>query len=135
MDIFSEIKRLRFSLGEYVVVGSGIMDALGIKKSNDIDIVVMPSLFEKCKRGDWESIPWTHSEKIGQIFLRRGNVELYSDVNKGNSNPTTKELINESVIIDGVPFISLERCIAFKRAYGHEKHLKDIALIEEYLQK
>lgn len=135
MDIFSEIKQLKFPPGEYIVVGSGIMHALGIKKTNDIDIVVRPSLFEKCRKEDWESIPWTHLEKIGQIFLRKGSIELYLDVNKGGCNPTTGELIRESVVIDGVPFISLERCMAFKLAYGREKHLKDVALIEKYLEK
>jgi hypothetical protein len=133
VDIFNEIKRLAFPFGEYVVVGSGIMTALGIKQSHDIDIVVTESLFEKCKESGWEVMPWTYPHRIGEIYLKRGNIELYLDVNCGDCNPTTDELINEAIVINEVPFISLERLLQFKKAYGREKHLNDALLIEQYL--
>jgi hypothetical protein len=133
MDLCDEIKRLCFPFGEYVVVGSGIMTVLGIKKSHDIDIVVTESLFEKCKASGWEIIQWTYPQRIGEIYLKRENIELYLNVNCGDCNPTTDELINEAIIINDVPFISLERLLRFKKAYGGKKHLKDVLLIENYL--
>ncbi|MCI0618547.1 hypothetical protein L0244_36675 [bacterium] len=42
-------------------------------------------------------------------------------------------MINEAIIINDVPFISLERLLRFKKAYGGKKHFKDILLIENYL--
>ena len=42
--IIDKIKELNFPSGEYVVVGSGILSALGIRESNDIDIAVLPKL-------------------------------------------------------------------------------------------
>lgn len=132
MDIFSEVKNLNLPLGQYVVVGSGIMQALGIKEARDIDIVVIPELFEKCKQEGWEQISWTYPEKLGQIYLRKGFVELYLDVNCGSCNPTTEELIENAEIINGVPFIGLDQLISFKKAYGKEKDFADIKLIEEY---
>jgi len=108
------------------------MQALGIKEARDIDIVVMPELFEKCKQSGWEQVHWTYPEKLGQIYLRKGSVELYLDVNCGSCNPTTEELIQNAHISDGVPFISLDQLISFKRAYGKEKDFADTKLVEEY---
>ena len=135
MNVIEEIKKLNFSSGEYVVVGSGPMAIRGLKEAHDIDIVVTPELFEKCRISGWEEMPWTYPEKVGQIYLKKGDVELYLDVNAGSFNPTTAELIERSETIQGVPFVTLKDMINFKKAYGREKHLKDIKIVEEYLLK
>ena len=44
MTIISRIKQLRLPYGQYVVVGSGTLDALGIRQAADIDIAVLPAL-------------------------------------------------------------------------------------------
>jgi hypothetical protein len=135
MDFIKEVKKLNFSLGEYVIVGSGPMIIRGLKKAHDIDIVATENLFNKCKLEGWEIKPWTYPQKIGQIYLRQGNVEIFKDVNCGNFNPTIKELIERSEIIEGIPFVSLQDMLKFKREYNTEKHLKDIATTEEFLKK
>lgn len=134
MNIFQEINKLNFKLGHYVVAGSGPMAAHGIKDITDIDIVVTPELFEKCKQEDWEQIPWTYPDHLGPIFLRRGFIELYTDVNCGNFNPTFKELLQRADIIQGIPFASLEDVMKFKNEYNKPKHLEDIRKIENYLK-
>ena len=135
MNIIEGIKKFNFPPGEYVVVGSGPMAVHGLKEARDIDIVVMPELFEKCRISGWEKMPWTYPEKVGQIYLKKGDVELYLDVNAGNFNPTTAELIERSEIIQGIPFITLQDMISFKKAYGREKHRKDIEIAEAYLRE
>jgi len=130
MDIFREIKNLDFPVTHYIVVGSGIMVALGLKGANDIDIVVTPDLFQKCTLEGWEQ--WIKPN--GGPALRKDHVELYLDVNAGNYNPTTQELINEAKIINGIPFLTLEKLLLFKKQYKREKDFKDIALIETYLK-
>ena len=108
------------------------MAVRGLKDPNDIDIVVMEPIFEKCREGGWEVLPWTYAGRTGNIFLRRGLIELYLDVNEGDFQPTTEELIRRADIIEGIPFASLEDTKRFKRAYGGPKHLKDVAMVEEY---
>jgi len=131
MNIFEEIQKLNFPSGQYVVVGSGPMAARGIREAQDIDIVVMPEFFEKCKQEDWEQIPWTY-EKPEQVYLKKGLVELYLDVNCGNFNPTTEELLQRADMINNIPFVSLADLIGFKKEYNKPKHLRDIELIEKY---
>ena len=50
VDIFLAIKDLGFALGQYVVVGSGIMAAYGLKEAQDIDLVATPTLFAELER-------------------------------------------------------------------------------------
>jgi hypothetical protein len=130
MDIFEEIKKLNFPVEKYVIVGGASMAARGIKETGDIDIIVAPDLFEKCKQEGWEF----HAMPNGKPSLRRGVVELYLDINCGNFNPTRKYLLQNSEIINGVPFSSLKDIIKFKKEYNREKDSKDIKLIEEYLK-
>lgn len=111
------------------------MAAHGIKEIHDIDIVVTSELFERCKNENWEHIPWTFPEKLGQIYLRKGVVELYLDINCGNFNPTIHELIQRADIIKGIPFASLEDVLKFKKEYNRPKHARDIELIKAYLTR
>lgn len=46
MNIFAKLKELDFPPGQYVVVG-GAMEAHGIRKSNDLDILVTPKLYQQ----------------------------------------------------------------------------------------
>lgn len=136
MNIFKELKELKFPLGSYVVVGSGHMIALGLKEGHDVDIVVTEDLFEKCKSEGWEQVTWTYPDKLGHIYLRKDKVELYLDVNRGDFNPTTEELIQRARVIDETPFASLEDILKFKREYSkvNPKHLNDIKLIEKHMK-
>lgn len=135
MNVIEEVKKLDFPIGQYVIVGSGPMVIRGFKEAYDIDIVVTREFFEKCKANGWEVVPWTYPEKIGQIYLKQNNVELYLDVNCGDFNPTTEELIKRADIFEGIPFITLEDMLKFKKAYNREKHRKDIEITEMYLRK
>lgn len=112
------------------------MTALGLKEGSDIDIVVTNKLFDKCIKEGWEQIPWTYPEKTEQVFLRKGIVELYLDVNCGNFNPTTtKKLIQNTTLINGFPFANLNDILSLKKEYlkSNPKHFKDIEIIKSYL--
>jgi len=40
-----------------------------------------------------------------------------------------------AVIIVGLPFLTLKELLAYKKAFGREKDLKDIKLINNYLSQ
>ncbi|MFA5841907.1 MAG: hypothetical protein WC835_03050 [Candidatus Paceibacterota bacterium] len=46
MNIAQRVKKLNFPIGEYVVVGSGLLDALGLRKANDIDVAITQKLLK-----------------------------------------------------------------------------------------
>lgn len=134
IDVFKEVKALNFPVGEYIVVGSGIMAARGIRPAYDLDIVVTPKLFEQCRAEGWEVRPWTREGKIGKEWLKRGLVDILLEVNCGDANFSTEELLRDAEIIQDVPFISLERLVMFKKNYGRPRDFEDVALIEYYLK-
>jgi len=44
MNLLKEIKKLKLKIGQYVVVGGSALAGYGIRKSDDIDILVIPEI-------------------------------------------------------------------------------------------
>ena len=129
MNVIAEVKKLDLPLGQYVVIGSGIMAQLGLREANDVDIAVTPALYATLRAsGQWEE-----EERYGKIFLKQGAVEINPQLDWEGYATTAEEAIASATIIDGVPFMNLTELLKFKRALGRAKDLPDIVLIEEYL--
>ncbi len=135
IDIFKELEKLNFPIGEYVVAGSGIMSAKGIRPAYDLDIVVTQELFDECLENGWELRPWTRTGKVGKSWLKKEGVELLLELGFEDEAMTAKDLMKEGEIVNGVPFLSLHQLIKFKKDYGRPKDFEDIALMEEYLRR
>ncbi len=127
MNIFERVKKLGFPTGEYVIIGSGILAALGIRDANDIDVAVTPSLLKTLKdTGNWkEEIKW------GKLFLVGDKVDVATQLNWEDYKTTTEEAINTATVINGIPFLNIKETILFKKALGREKDFKDIELLEK----
>lgn len=131
MDIFERIKKFNLPIGQYAVFGSALMDVWGLRKANDLDIIVTPELYQQLKEEGWE-------ERQGNGFsiLRKEDADVTTVQEKatdGDYFPDRLQLIREAIIINGVPFVKVEEVIACKRAYDRPKDLNDIKLLEEYL--
>ncbi len=136
MEIIEQLRQLKLPKGQYIVVGSSLMQLYGLKICNDLDIVVSPELFHILQvSSDWESIPWTYVNKSNGVFLRKGDIEIYLDVNCGDFNPTLSDLLSRAIYIEGFAFASLEDILEFKRRYvlTKPKHSYDIELLEAFL--
>lgn len=129
MTIFEDVKKLNLPIGQYAVVGSGVMSAHGIRSHHDVDLIVTKNLFEILKDSGWQNVPNRNS------VLKSGNYEVDADYKYGEYQPDHDELIRNAEIIEGVPFIRFSELIKFKMALGRDKDKKDIELIEQYLIK
>ena len=131
MDIFSEIKKLKFPVEQYVIFGGAAIAARGIRETHDVDVLVTPELLEECKKNpEWKIHPRLDpGEPPG---LDNGIIEIYPTIG-GGIRSNFKELRNDADIINGIPFCNLKDVVRIKRAYGREKDLRDIASIEDYL--
>lgn len=127
MKILQKIKELNLPNDQYVIIGSGTMNVLGIREAQDIDISVTKELFNELKeRGEWEEY-----EKYEKPFLKK---DIF-DVNKQLFFDTVEEVNRSALFIEDIPFMNLDELIKFKTAMGREKDFKDIELIKEYLNK
>jgi hypothetical protein len=133
MNIFEEVEKLNLPKGEFMVLGSGILAALGIREVGDIDLLVKPALFDKLKEEGWGyevvEIEGRMREKVS-----KGIVEAYRDFWWEGGSLEPEEGIAMALKINGVAFLPLETLLEIKKAMKREKDIKDVALIEEYIK-
>lgn len=126
MSIIAKAKALGLPLDSFVVIGSGLLDAYGLREANDIDIVVSEADFEKLKQsGDYRI-----ERKYAVDFLAKNDLEIWTSWGQGYD---FEKLNQKPEIIDGVRFANPDVIIYFKEQRYSEKDWKDIALLKEYL--
>jgi hypothetical protein len=132
-EIVRAVKKLHLPTGQYSVVGGGALAARGLRPFNDVDLIVTPDLYEKLKNsGGWEE----REKRASFYHIYLNNSEAAKDFSHiEGCNLRTLDVIKNSEIIDGVPFMSLNDLFELKRAMGREKDLKDIELITDYLKR
>lgn len=130
-DLFQKVKDLKLPVGKYALFGSAPLGIRGLRDCRDIDIIVVEDLWDECKKNNWEL--GTTSYDI-QCLCNDENdeIELWKDCKPGNWD--IKKLIEDAEIIDGLPFVRLERVLEYKKLRVKEKDLKDIKIIEKFLQ-
>jgi hypothetical protein len=126
MDIFQKIKQLDLPQGSYVVVGGGILVALGLLDwDEDIDICVTPEIFSRLKKQGWRQEKWQD-----KIVLKH---DVY-DISIGFGDWDLGQLLEDALWIKNIPFISLEKLRTWKLNMARPKDLDHIKLIEHYLK-
>lgn len=132
MNIIEEVQKLDLPLGTYVVFGSGILGALGIREAHDIDLLVTRDVFQELRRRGWE-----YSESVieGRVRgrLSQGLAEAFEEFWYGGEDKNIMEIIARATIIEGIPFMSLSELRAFKSVLGREVDRADIARIDAYI--
>ncbi|HSX41496.1 MAG TPA: hypothetical protein VLF21_02605 [Candidatus Saccharimonadales bacterium] len=133
MTIFERVKRLGLEPGKYAVFGSGLLDAWGLRKANDLDIVVTTPYFKELRKDPkWIDNPGNGFEKISYLDA---NVTTNQDTpTDGDYLPSRDEMIRKAVVINGVPFVRVEEVIACKKVMDRLKDQEDIRMINEYLK-
>jgi hypothetical protein len=115
-----------------VVLGSGILGALGIRAIADVDLLVTPRLFAQLRERGWE---YSTIDFDGQARekLTYGVAEAFQDFWYGDQNPDPAQLIANAELIKGIPFLPLAALLQIKHVLGRPKDRADITLIEDYL--
>jgi len=133
MIIKEELEKFGLNPNNAVVIGSGILDALNIRKSNDIDVVVAEETYLQLCNND----SLKKSEKRGLKILTNDLFEIGTNWVALGKNWRLNDFLKESVIIDGVRYVTLEFLLAVKRSWvsendARQKDIDDINLIEDY---
>lgn len=129
MDVFKKLAYLDFPLGSYVVIGSGILAALGLREAKDLDIAVDSILLSELKKYREYKKEFRHNK----LFLVKDDVEIITQLDWEDYPTKISEAIESAYLIEGFPFLNIKETIKFKKALGREKDFKDIKLIENYL--
>ena len=132
-NLFGEIERLNLPQDEYVVLGSGILAALGIREASDVDILATSELFAKLKGDDAWVYQVVEVNGTPREKLTKGVAEVFKDFRWQGGSMSPKDGIAQAVKINGINFLPLLRLREIKTQMGREKDVRDVALIDQYL--
>jgi len=129
--LFQKVKELKLPENKYALFGSAPMGIRGLKECSDIDLVVTEDLWQEFKnKQGWEYKITENS--VEYIQNSDSNIEIWHDWRPWYQD--VMPFIDNSEIIDDLPFVRLEYVLEWKRQFGREKDLKDVEIIEEFLR-
>ena len=136
MDFNAKLTPLGLSPSNCVVIGSGILDILGLRKSHDIDLVVTQSKYQALSKDK----QFQKKRAFGCNILTNGISEIGTAWNVLGKKQRFEDLLFHSTVIKNTRFITLEFLLKVKRSWlqekkpPREKDVADVRLISEYLQ-
>ena len=131
--IRNTIKELHLPSKQYAVFGSGLLDVLGLKKASDIDIIMTKQLFEDLsQQKDWSLNKHPNGGEVLSHETIEGIEAFYEASIPMCDQQGIERMISNATIIEDVEFVRLEDILAWKQAFGREKDLQDVHLINRY---
>jgi hypothetical protein len=128
MPIIERVQKLNLPLNQTVVIGSGVLDALGLRKAGDIDLVLSRELFDVLSQDPG----WHKATKRDEPILTHDDTEAFLSWGS-NAVPNFEALYSDGITIGGVRFANPRFVIAWKQSRLNDKDKTDIALLESYL--
>lgn len=124
------VKALGLPVNQFIVIGSGVMGALGLRESGDIDLVVNSELFNYLESQGWRKEIRHNEEKV----LLKDDVEAWLTWGNAKEPVFFEQLCIQSIIIDGIRFCSPEYVMQWKKAKARPKDIEDVKLLERYIR-
>ena len=127
-----KVKALNLPLDQIIVIGSGILDQLGIRSASDIDLAASSDLMKKLSE---ESSDWIKKFDDNQRFYfvkDDGSAEVWDGWEFDGQVVSYGELLSQLVEYDDVRFVDLKFLRKWKSWRGREKDVRDVELIDEW---
>ena len=127
-----KVKALNLPLDQIIVIGSGILDQLGIRPASDIDLAASSDLMKKLSE---ESSDWIKKFDDNQRFYfvkDDGSAEVWDGWEFDGQVVSYDDLLDYVVEYDGVRFVNLEFLSRWKKWRSLEKDVQDVKLIDEW---
>ena len=132
--IFKKLDSLKLKNDEYIIMGSGVMYALGIRpmeEINDIDILVSEKGWEKVRR--LEKITHNPKNNTNAIFFLEGKLCIYDEWDP--KEYTFESVYKDVHFIEKYPFQSLESLLRLKIKRNKGKDKRHVKLIRKYFKE
>lgn len=134
MEIKNKLDGLGLNSDNAVVIGSGILSALNLRESKDIDVIATEGKYKELSSNN----RFHKEQNHGREILADDLFEIGTIWNVVGKNWKFEDLLNNSTIIDGVRYNSVEFLLNAKRRWiadgeGRQKDIDDVKLMEHYL--
>lgn len=135
-NIEVELNNLGLNSDNAVVIGSGILNALNLRESGDIDVIVTKEKYQELL----DSGRFTKEQNHGCEVLADGFLEIGTKWIVAGKIWEFADLLNHSTVIDGIRYNSIKFLLEVKRRWiadgeGRQKDINDVNLMEQYLSK
>lgn len=129
------LRKFGLNSNNSIIIGSGILQALSIRKSNDTDVVVKKDEYNILKSTGKFEISVNH----GQEILMRGKFEIGTGWSVLGKLYRFENLENESIVIGEIRYITLDFLYRVKKSWlklndVRQKDIDDVDLIEKYFK-
>lgn len=130
-DFASRVRSYEFlSLDEVIVIGGGIVDQLGLRVTNDVDLLISRETFEQLKDESTLTLRVRGKDKA----LVGDGIEIWTDWCRVGDKLWDYDYLSQfTTTINGVRFVAPDKVLQWKRYMGRRKDERDIKLLEEYL--
>lgn len=123
-SIFELAKSLGLKQDEYVVVGSGVVVALGLAEfDNDVDMIVSQKRYDQFTAEGWEQ------EDFQDIIVLKNGA---FDVGVKFHIWELKDLQEDALVINDVPFLNPSKLLEWKIALGRPE--QQLRVLRDYLE-
>lgn len=123
---------LGLSSSNSIIIGSGILGALGIRKSNDVDVVTTEAIYDVLKSDRQFQV----SDNHGEVLVKEP-LEVRTSWHVLDKDYRYEDFLPYSVIIQGIRYITPEFLLKAKKSWVNDnprpKDIEDIDLLEKYL--
>lgn len=134
MNHLEKAKELNLNPEKFVLIGGSVMDIHGLRKSDDIDVVVSEQAFQELKERGWEADA-EFKEKWGRERLKHDVFEVVTTVSWEHMNyllpfEAVRDMAHK---IEGIYVQPLGMLLLGKKDNNRPKDQADCELIEKYL--
>ena len=127
--LLQELETLNLPKDQYVIIGSGALAVRNLREAQDLDILASDSLWKDLSK----KYPITPQKPPDIEKIQIGNIEF---VGHGSSyKEFSKEIFQTAELINDHFYINLNLLRKVKLKRAREKDLKDVELIDRYLDK
>lgn len=136
MNIKALLLNSGIDLDNAIVIGSGILNALELRKSNDLEIIVSEHIYSFLV----SNASFVQKERHGRTSLEQGLLNVGTTWTIVGHTWTFETLMDHSVVLDGVRYITVEFLCNAKTSWllngeFRQKDKDDIVLMNAYLDK
>jgi len=134
MEIKNKLIELGLNSENAVVIGSGILNVLKLRESKDIDVVATEEKYKELSGNG----RFKKEQNHGREILNDEPFEIGTSWTVVGKTWKFEDLLNHSITIDGVRYITVEFLLDAKRRWiangeGRQKDIGDVKLMEQYL--
>jgi len=119
------VKLLGLDPESYVMIGGGVLEARGLRRTRDVDLVVSEAVYRKYRDDEhWQE----YSQDNGKRILSHHGYNLM----RSWMGRDLRKLRVDADVIDGIPCMSIAELIAAKQRLARSKDIEDIELLQHY---